>query len=262
MSILLDLIFPKFCLGCAVEGTYLCPGCQQKIIAIKYQTCPACMIITKRGWWCPKHRDTDTPGVSTGDTSGKQTDLTKRLIQELTQKTGRQQKQRHFLSGIMAFGYYYDPIVREAIHLLKYRRIDELAQTLADLAAGRLKALIPHSKVILIPVPLHPWRQRYRDFNQAELLVEELAGHWQLAHLDNQLVRTKHRPAQVELPFQKRLTNVQGGFAWQGDARPIKNKTVWLVDDVATTGATLEACAQVLKHNGARSVWGVVLAKG
>lgn len=238
MSIL-DLLFPKFCLGCLYEGTYLCQSCQKRIITIKYQTCPACSVITKRGGWCSGHRHvrSNTPEVD-------------------------QKKPKRALSGIMAYGYYHDPILREAIHLLKYRRVDELAITLAQLAAPHLQPLIPHQKVVVIPVPLHPWRKRYRDFNQAELLAEQLALIWHLSYLSGQLVRTKHTQPQADLPHQKRLHNVNDSFAWIGDSNAIKGKTVWLIDDVATTGATLEACARVIKTEGAKSVWGVVLAKG
>lgn len=241
MSNPLDLIFPKFCLGCAVEGTYLCQRCQNKIITIKYQTCPICKIITPRGAWCTKHHPpTITSEVLTGNTS-------------VHQRT---------LSGIIAFGYYHDPILREAIHLTKYRRVDELIKTLAQLAAVHFSPLIPHAKVMLMPVPLHPWRQRFRDFNQADLLASQLASDWRLAYLPNHLVRTKHTQPQVDLSNQKRLTNVTDSFAWIGGPLVIKNKTIWLLDDVATTGSTLEACASVLKKHGAKSVWGVVLAKG
>lgn len=224
---ILDLIFPKFCLGCAAEGTYLCPRCQNKIVTVKYQTCPTCKIITQRGAWCTTHRKNQA------------------------------------LSGIITLGHYHDPILRETIHLIKYRRVDELIKTLATLAASHFSPLIPHAKVILIPVPLHPWRLRFRDFNQAELLAIELSNILQLTSLPvHCLVRTRNTQPQADLPYQKRLTNVSDSFAWIGDSPVIKNKTIWLLDDVATTGATLEECAKVIKLNGAKSVWGLVLAKG
>jgi ComF family protein len=108
---------------------------------------------------------------------------------------------------------------------------------------------------LVVPVPLHGSRERARGFNQAR----ELARHLGPALLDA-LVRTRKTPLQADLPASRRHANVRGAFS-RGTGRGLRGMIVVLVDDVATTGATLNACAEVLLDDGAAEVRALVAAK-
>ena len=112
---------------------------------------------------------------------------------------------------------------------------------------------------LIIPVPLHTSRQRERGYNQAAFLVTELAERAQMPMNEKDLVRTRATPPQVGLGANERKANVQGAFAWTGSA--LRGVGVLLVDDVCTTGATLEACALALRQSQAGSVWALTLAR-
>jgi predicted amidophosphoribosyltransferase len=108
-------------------------------------------------------------------------------------------------------------------------------------------------------VPLHPARQRQRGFNQADLLARELRDALGLAEPPGLLLRTRHTPPQVGQDRLWRLSNVKGAFHWRGGN--LAGRPILLVDDVATTGATLDACASALRAGGSGSVMGVSVAR-
>jgi ComF family protein len=112
---------------------------------------------------------------------------------------------------------------------------------------------------LVIPVPLHPSRQRERGFNQAGLLASVLAERAGLPLNDVQLSRTRATPPQVGLGAEERKANVQDAFTWRGSG--LEGLRILLIDDVCTTGATLEACAVALAAGGAKSVWALTLAR-
>ena len=112
---------------------------------------------------------------------------------------------------------------------------------------------------LIIPVPLHASRHRERGYNQAALLAKELAERAQMSVNAKDLVRTRATPPQVGLRADERKANVMGAFAWTGSA--LGGVGVLLVDDVCTTGATLEACALALRQSQAGSVWALTLAR-
>ncbi|GAI53812.1 unnamed protein product [marine sediment metagenome] len=113
---------------------------------------------------------------------------------------------------------------------------------------------------VLVPVPLHQKRLRERGYNQSRLLAQELGKLINLPVVDNCLVRKKHAPPQARsLTVDERRSNVADAFAYR-DQR-LKDKQVLLIDDVSTSGATLDTCAAALKAAGAISVWGLVLAR-
>jgi len=109
---------------------------------------------------------------------------------------------------------------------------------------------------VAVPVPLHPSRRRERGFNQAE----DLARHVGLPAVAA-LRRVRRTPAQADLPAAKRHGNVKGAFALNRQGDGVSNKVVVLIDDVSTTGATLDACAHVLKQAGAREVRALTAAR-
>jgi ComF family protein len=148
--------------------------------------------------------------------------------------------------------------IREGVHLLKYQGVRAAAPELARLLAQYLAAH-PMPADLISPVPLHPRRLRARGYNQSTLLARELAKLSGLPLHERMLARTRDTPPQVEAPSrEERRANVDGGFEATADAA---GRAVVLVDDVATTGSTLSACAAALKAAGAASVWGLVLAR-
>ena len=114
---------------------------------------------------------------------------------------------------------------------------------------------------VLLPIPLHPARQRERGFNQSVLLAEELARHLGV-EVCYALRRARNTPAQVGMANnERRRENVRGAFVVT-DPDLVRGKTVILVDDVSTSGATLASAATALREHGARTVWAMVFAKG
>ncbi|GAG41307.1 unnamed protein product, partial [marine sediment metagenome] len=112
----------------------------------------------------------------------------------------------------------------------------------------------------LVPVPLHQKRLRERGYNQSRLLTKELGKLINLPVVDSCLIRQRHTPPQARTPTVKeRRSNVADAFTCR-DHR-LRDKQVLLIDDVSTSGATLDACAAALKAAGATSVWGLVLAR-
>lgn len=154
-------------------------------------------------------------------------------------------------------GYRYAPPLQEAIHLFKYRGKVALTQALGDLmqAAGP-----PPPVDLLIPVPLHPSRLREREFNQALLLADRLGAAWQLPVSCHNLRRTKLTASQTELSRAARLKNLRRAFALRRPAE-VAGRRVLLIDDVFTTGATVNECAKTLRRAGAAEVHVFTLAR-
>jgi ComF family protein len=154
-------------------------------------------------------------------------------------------------------GPYEGPLER-AIHRFKYRGWRAMAPALADLVADRLGDEVPPGAV-LTAVPLHPRRLRERGYNQAELLARRLRARLGLRAPGGRLARVLDTPPQIGLDRIRRRENVEGAFAWRG--APLAGGPCVIVDDVATTGATLEACARTLREAGAGSIVGVTVAR-
>ncbi len=149
--------------------------------------------------------------------------------------------------------------MRQAIHQLKYRNLRALVVPLAKLLRDYL-ITNPVPGEILVPVPMHQKRLRERGYNQSGLLARELGKLTDLTVIDDCLVRQRHTPPQARTStVDERRSNIADAFVCR-DHR-LRNKQVLLIDDVATSGATLDACAAVLKASGAVSVWGLVMAK-
>jgi ComF family protein len=112
---------------------------------------------------------------------------------------------------------------------------------------------------VLIPVPLHVERERERGYNQSTLLARELAARRGLALWYNGIRRIRSTRPQIDLDTSARFENVRQAFAVTTE---VAGARILLIDDVCTTGATLDACAVALKERGAKSVWGLTLARG
>jgi ComF family protein len=153
---------------------------------------------------------------------------------------------------------FFEGGLREAIHRFKYQHRTELAGVFGAMLNDYLNRY-PLPIHAVIPVPLHPERERRRGYNQALLLARELAARQNLPLWYNVLARVRATQPQVELDARARRENVQDAFA-ASDA--VAGASVLLIDDVCTTGATLDACSVALKQRGAKSVWGLALARG
>jgi len=149
--------------------------------------------------------------------------------------------------------------MRQAIHQLKYRNVRTLAAPLAKLLKDYL-VTNPVPGEILVPVPLHQKRLRERGYNQSGLLAWELGKLTNLTVIDDRLIRQRHTPPQARTSnVDERRSNVAGAFVCRDDK--LRDKQILLIDDVSTSGTTLDACAAALKAAGASSVWGLVLAR-
>ena len=222
-GIALDLLFPQWCVGCGGEGSFLCQSCQLSLPRIEPPLCPRC---------------------------------------------GKPQTGEQLCAGCLEWSAAIDGIrspfrfegaVREAVHQLKYRNLRALAPLLAGLLNDYLKTN-PVSGEVLVPVPLHRRRLRERGYNQSHLLAEGLSRLCDMPVVADCLVRQKNNPPQARTStVEERRDNVIGVFDYRNDQ--LRGKEVLLIDDVATSGATLDACAAVLKTSGAVSVWALTFAR-
>ena len=216
-----DFLFPRRCLGCRKWGNYFCPACCPLILPLEKQICPVCQKPSGSGQTHPRCQT------------------------------------KYSLNGLISV-FPYQGMIKEAIKKLKYRFVTDLAEELIDLVVISLPPLFP-KKAFLLPVPLHPKRQRWRGFNQAELLGEMLAKKkgWPIrSHL---LSRIKYTSPQVKLKGKARQKNIKGVFEPQPKAR-LGSKLI-LFDDVWTTGSTLKEAARMLKRRKSKEVWGLTLAR-
>ncbi|TXH01806.1 MAG: ComF family protein [Candidatus Moraniibacteriota bacterium] len=231
-STFLKSVYPLTCYGCHREGALACPHCLMLVPEPDSQTCPLCRApFSPNGATCTACRS----------------------------KTA--------LDGVFVARPYRFRLVTELIHALKYRFLEPAHIPLVDL----LETSLAHHSLPLpesiIPVPLHPRRLRFRGFNQAELIARTLAKRLTpglpLPVDTTSLRRIRFTKPQMKTETrEERQSNLTGAFAATATvAGPLVGRYVWLIDDVATTGTTLEACALALKQAGVKKVWGVVVAR-
>jgi len=154
--------------------------------------------------------------------------------------------------------YAYLPPLQDAICLFKYRGRVSLASALSRLMIDRLPPLDPVD--LVIPVPLHARRLREREFNQSLLLADSIARHIQTPLSFSNLVRVAASPAQTTLSRKGRLKNLRGAFSLR-DPASIVGKRILLIDDVFTTGTTINECAKTLRKARSGDVWALTLAR-
>ena len=220
---ILDILFPKFCASCGLEGNYLCYDCFYLIEILDRQYCPFCNSPNLRT--CPSC-DKNLNGLFCA--ASYQNFIVKKMISE----------------------FKYEPFVRDLSKILSYLIIIHL------LNSNRIIFLNDFS---LIPVPLYRKKLRQRGFNQSEEIAKELSSVFKIPLLKNALIKTKNTDSQVDLKKEEREENLKDAFICSDEVR---NKKILLVDDVFTTGSTMEECAKILKKAGAKEVWGVAVAKG
>ncbi len=164
-----------------------------------------------------------------------------------------------FLDGIVAASSYEaSPLLRAAVHRLKYGRQRSYARELGAILLEASDRIVMTGEMVLCPVPLHWTRTFERGFNQSALLAEIISEerHWPVAHL---LRRTRSTGHQAHRSHEERHSAMRDAFAITTLSVP---EHVVLIDDIATTGSTLDACAEVLKMAGVEYVEALVIAKG
>lgn len=166
------------------------------------------------------------------------------------------------LSGVAALFHLQEssPAMR-LIYAVKYHGAWELGVELGRVLGGLLPHLLPESVDLIIPVPIHPARRRERGYNQAEAIARGLAAIVQRP-LSTEVIRRRIATvSQTRLNAEERRRNVADAFAGAAQASLVRSRNVLLVDDVLTTGATLNSCAETLLTLGARRVFAVAVAK-
>lgn len=221
----LDLIFPKKCVNCGEYGSFCCPKCLAKIKPIQTQVCPKCGKISERGQWCPECK---------GESE---------------------------LTGIIVGAVYRAGPTKEMIHYLKYNSVTELAPKLADLLIDQLIDEDLPKNIIITAVPLHRRKELERGFNQSEMVAKIVAKKLGISYQTLLSRKRYDKKSQVKLKGDARRKNLIDAFGFDKSIK-IEGKSILLVDDVSTTGTTLEECAKNLRAGGARRIWGLVVARG
>jgi len=176
----------------------------------------------------------------------------------------RPDREQKFLADIYSACSYENRFVKKLIANFKYEPPrHSLGIPLAELIADHFvlaEQNFDRSDFVIIPVPLAEKRLRWRGFNQAEIIANRLGRIWQLPTYSNHLIRSRETKNQAELLQIQRQKNIKGAFACLDNA-PFKNKPIFLIDDVITTGATINECGRVLLENGAAQVIGISVAR-
>lgn len=222
----LELIFPRSCVNCHKAGRYLCQKCLLHC-KLANLVCPACKRFSLQGQTHPSCR------------------------------------QDIYLDGAIAI-WRYEEVIRKAILKLKYNFVSDIAQELVDVSTQDLKSIRIFTKsAVLIPIPLHRKRNNWRGFNQSEKLANALSESLSVPLTTNFLIRTQAGVNQATLDRETRLRNMRGKYAVNPDyvLRITSYARVILVDDVWTTGSTLNEAARVLKEAGIKEVWGLTIAR-
>lgn len=234
-NFLLELFFPSFCLGCKKEGFYLCQDCQSTLEISEYNYClcnsnPLRLLAGSQKGKCPSCQDKKLAGLYS------------------------------------ALPYKEKALTSKLIHQFKYPpRIKELAKVLANILIEHFVLTKNNTEKIwqnsfLVPVPIEKKRLKSRGYNQAEELAKELAKIVKLPVIKDSLIKIRATMPQIKLSAKKRQENLKNAFLIKNPER-IQGKKIFLVDDVYTTGATMEECARVLREAGAKSVWGIAVAR-
>ncbi len=157
--------------------------------------------------------------------------------------------------------FVYDGPGRELIHNFKYEYKIHLRRPLALYVVQVLSEFVlTHKPDFIVPVPLHPKRLRTRGFNQAVLIGEVLASEWDLPMERSAMMRTRWTEPQINLAASQRRENVKGAFAIK-KSEAVKGKRILLLDDVYTTGSTVDECSKVLKKGGADEIIVITVAR-
>jgi competence protein ComFC len=218
----IDWVYPPACGGCEKPGVRWCAECQAQITRPDAHLCPLCSRLQPDGTICSACQQSN-PGCT----------------------------------DIRSWAIFQGP-VREAIHRLKYKGDIGLSETFTTKLVELLVEL--NWKVDTVTaVPLSRQRLKQRGYNQAGLLGWPLAKALCVPYASQAIVRIRNTGSQVGLSIRERQENVRGAFG--ANPRFVRGKNVLIIDDVLTTGATMQACARSFLEAGAFSVYGITLAK-
>ena len=235
LNFLLNIFFPRICLGCKKEGSWLCDDCFSTIEIQHFQYCPFCK---------------EKVRIFQGKCQGK---CNKHLKKKL--------------DGLYFAAPYNQPLVKKLITKFKYEPfIKELTFSLSLIIIAHLKLSLEDKlneifqNAVFIPIPLSQDRFRSRGFNQAKEIGKILSNVFKVPFLTKTLFKIKKTKPQVGLSLEEREKNVKGIFLVE-NSDLIKNKKIFLIDDVFTTGSTMEEAAKTLKKSSAKEVWGIVVTR-
>ncbi len=214
---------PPQCVRCGRLEVWICADCAATLSLLEVETCPRCGRPVLEPGVCPICREAP-------------------LCVNPVRST-----------------FLFDGALRDLIHALKYRGAASIATALAPRMAAAWRRYGLESE-LLIPVPLHPRREAKRGYNQAHLLAAALSPHIDVPIAPHLLRRVRNTVSQTRLNLEERRQNVTGAFVIAGDL-DLAGYKVTLIDDVATTGSTLDACAQALLNAKAVSVSAFTLAR-
>ena len=235
-AVIIEIIFPVKCLNCGREGEFLCEDCFSIIQIIDQKYCHIC-----------KRRK--PANVFQCEECKRKTSLA-----HLFFATTYHESQEDVLNRKLILCFKYGALIRG------------LSSVFSKLIIAHFKAIDLDSRFfenfVIIPVPLHNKRKKWRGFNQAEEIAKCLSLELKIPMLNKSLFRVKNTKPQTETKdLQRRKDNVEGAFECF-DHNLIKDKNVLLIDDVYTSGATIEEAAKALKKKGVKEVWGCVVAMG
>ncbi|MFV1917349.1 MAG: ComF family protein [Patescibacteria group bacterium] len=221
---IVDLLFPKKCLNCGRDRSYVCLSCLSKLFELK-QTCFEC----------------GRPSVDG--------------------MTHERCKLPWGLDGLV-FLWPYQGVIRQAIIKLKYKFALEIAKELSDHITDHLqkRSVALPLDATLLPIPLYWYRKNWRGFNQVEEIGKLVTNNMNWDFQSDLLVRKRLKKPQTDLKKDERAENIRGVFTLNPNYQ-LQSISYMLFDDVLTTGATIKEAAKVLKRNGAKDVWGLTIAR-
>ena len=230
---LLDLVFPVRCVNCGKFGEYLCSGCLNQVPVRENFECIGCKQPAPLGQTC-RFCQPENPA-----------------------------------DNLFVVSDYKSGLVQKIIKTFKFRFVAELSNPLSRLAEKYIRRLqkrkgfnIFGGNPLLMPVQMHQRRENWRGFNQSALLAKSLAEKFQMEYAAGALVKIKNKTPQTDIKERaERLANQKGAF-FCAEPEKVSGRAVLLIDDVCTTGATLNECAKVLKENGVKNVMVLVIARG
>ena len=217
---ILDLIYPKKCLECKTSVEYICSKCLKKV----RKAISICLVCNRPS---------------------------------LNGRTHKKCKRPHTLDQLIS-GWKYEGVIRKALLALKYKYVTDVAEELITKYLKELKTPVP-KKAILVPIPMHPKRKKWRGFNQAEELGKIITKKLDWDYIPDLLIRTRYTKPQTELKGEARKKNVVGVFKVNPDYRDCNN--IILFDDVTTTGSTLKEAGKILKMKGVKKVKGFTITR-
>jgi len=219
----IKFVFPGVCIGCGKLGDFICIDCARKLPRLIPPVCQRCGKPEPSALYCPECW-----------------------------------KKQSGIDGIRSV-FIFEGVIRTAVHELKYYNLRSISGLLGEYMAGYYS----QNKLAgdyLVPVPLHAKRFRERGYNQSELLAQQLSLLTGVPVLDNAVTRViDNKPQARTSSIEERRRNVENIF--ECGNRSVDGKEVVIIDDVCTSGATLEACAKTLIKAGAKRTYGFTLAR-